>query len=172
MNVKTFRSVSRVKTEVSQNKFQLYRTVTPIPDIDTPVKTLSDTPKSVKFSEKSPERISPRPFQETHTATDVEFLLMKIRSMKVEEEERRSEAVQDTELSFSLPGKLELPDLSLDTSHSDMMGELVSLNHPEGERSVLLSQAGWSILILVTIVLRLKSYVSFLVLLKLIEISF
>ena len=50
-----------------------------LPDVDTPGKTLSDTPRSVRFSDKSPERISPKPFLETTaTATDVEFLLMKV----------------------------------------------------------------------------------------------
>ena len=85
----------------SRAGFSTYRSVTPLADVDTPVKvfsatpksiksaliqdgdtpskTLSDTPRSVRFSDKSPERISPKPFVETTaTATDVEFLLMKV----------------------------------------------------------------------------------------------
>ena len=85
----------------SRAGFSNYRSVTPLADVDTPVKVfsvtpkslksamlhdadtpgkgLSDTPRSVRFSDKSPERISPKPFLEaTATATDVEFLLMKV----------------------------------------------------------------------------------------------
>ena len=111
-----------------------------VTDVDTPGKVLSDTPKSVKFSDKSPERISPQPFVETHTATDVEFLLMKIRSMKVEEEAKAPEP--EVELSFALPSRLDLPDLSMDMSDVfEAHGDLLPLV-ADGERSVLASHGG------------------------------
>ena len=110
-----------------------------VPDLDTPVRTLSDTPRSVRFSDKSPERISPTPPVETHTATDVEYLLMKIRSMKVEEEAKAPE--QEVELSFALPSRLELPDLSMDMSVMDVHGDLIPLVS-DGDRSLLASHGG------------------------------
>ena len=114
-----------------------------LPDVDTPGKVASDTPKSVKFSDKSPERISPRPFVETHSASDVEFLLMKIRSMKVEEDAKAPQPEPEVELSFALlPSRLELPDLSMDMSDVfDVQGDLIPLVS-DGERSVLASHGG------------------------------
>ena len=110
-----------------------------MPDVNTPVKTASqDTPKSVKFSEKSPERISPKPVQDTHTDTDVTFLLMKIKSMSMAEV--RSEP--EPELSFSMPANLDLPEFSADISHSDVSGDLLPLTPINLEASVIASHGG------------------------------
>ena len=145
--------------------FTAYRSAALLPDVDTPVKVSSlssgtpksiksalvsedtpgkvssDTPKSVKFSDKSPERISPKPFVETHTASDVEFLLMKIRSMKVEEEAKAPEQEVDLSFTMPLPSRLELPDLSMDMSVLDVHGDLVPLL-TDGDRSLLASHGG------------------------------
>ena len=111
---------------------------------DTPVKLTSDTPKSVKFSEKSPVRISPKPFLDTQTSTDVEYLLMKIRSMKVDEpEDETKRKLDEPELSFALPASLDLPELSPDSlSQSDTFGDLIPINPSDCERSVLASHGG------------------------------
>jgi len=131
---------SPAPARVSSLGFSDYRNSPLImPDVNTPVKTASqDTPKSVKFSEKSPERISPKPVQDTHTDTDVTFLLMKIKSMSMAEV--RSEP--EPELSFSMPANLDLPEFSADISHSDVSGDLLPLTPINLEASVIASHGG------------------------------
>ena len=59
--------------------------------------------------------------------------------MKVEEEAKAPE--QEVDLSFTLPSKLELPDLSMDMSVLDVHGDLVPLVS-DGDRSLLASHGG------------------------------
>ena len=131
-------------TQSKPSGFQHYRRSSALLEVDTPVNLTSDTPKSVKFSEKSPVRISPKPFLDTQTSTDVEYLLMKIRSMKVDEpEDETKRKVAEPELSFALPASLDLPELSPDSlSQSDTFGDLIPINPSDCERSVLASHGG------------------------------
>lgn len=122
--------------------FKDYRNSHLSSDVNTPVKTNSpDTLKSVKFSDKSPLRISPKPYLDTHTDTDVTFLLMKIRSMSVTEPQEEAKP-KEPELSFSLPSSLELPSFSADTSREDVLEELLPLTSTHLESSLVASHGG------------------------------
>merc|ERR1719282_1827129 len=107
------------------------------------------TPKSVKFCEAPPLKISPKPFVETQNEDDIDFLLKKIKSMKKNPEiEANEEIFHCTEdASFALPSKLDLPNLSHDFS-SDKPVELTSITELEpvegqdNDRSVLASHGG------------------------------
>ena len=112
------------------------------------------TPKSVKFCEAPPTKISPKPFEETKNEDDLDFLLKKIKSMRrVTETEENDVNSSNTEASFALPSKLDLPDLSHDNFEvaSDCQIESTtdvnSINfnfhdEDEKERSVLASHGG------------------------------
>ena len=94
------------------------------------------TPKSVKFCEEPPTKISPKPFLETQKEDDLDFLLKKIKSMKkVKEVEDTDTTMTDTtmnasnaEASFALPSKLDLPDLSRDHDNSDPARDLLKVS--------------------------------------------
>ena len=112
------------------------------------------TPKSVKFCEAPPTKISPKPFEETKNEDDLDFLLKKIKSMRrASETEENDVNSTNTEASFALPSKLDLPDLSHDNFEvaSDCQIESTtdvnSINfnfhdEDEKERSVLASHGG------------------------------
>ena len=110
------------------------------------------TPKTVKFCEAPPLKISPKPFMET-PEDDMEFLLKKIKSMKARKEVEENETADsiNTEASFALPSTLDLPDLSQDVS-DDKHTFLISnsgidvgshyLEQEDVEKSVLASHGG------------------------------
>ena len=115
------------------------------------------TPKSVKFCEAPPTKISPKPFEETKNEDDLDFLLKKIKSMRRPTETEDTDIINAShaESSFALPSKLDLPDLSHDNLEvaSDcqtefiMDGNSIDLNFPdeaekETETSVLASHGG------------------------------
>ena len=115
------------------------------------------TPKSVKFCEAPPTKISPKPFEETKNEDDLDFLLKKIKSMRrpTESEDTDFNNFSHAESSFALPSKLDLPDLSHDNleaasdcqTESIMDGNSINFNFPgedekETETSVLASHGG------------------------------
>ena len=109
------------------------------------------TPKTVKFCEAPPLKISPKPSMETQSEDDMEFLLKKIKSMKARKEMEETETADsiNTEASFALPSTLDLPDLSQDVS-DDKHTFLISgidvgshyLEQEDVEKSVLASHGG------------------------------
>ena len=111
------------------------------------------TPKSVKFCEAPPTKISPKSFEETNIENDLEdFLLKKISSMR-RVSETDANNTSSAEASFALPSKLDLPDLSHDNFEVAMDGQIeetwdgnsVHFNFQddhETERSVLASHGG------------------------------
>ena len=100
------------------------------------------TPKSVKFCEAPPTKISPKPFEETKNEDDLDFLLKKIKSMRrpTEPEDTDVNNSSHAESSFALPSKLDLPDLSHDDNleaasdcHTELImdGNSINFNFPE-----------------------------------------
>jgi len=109
-------------------------------------------PKSVKFCEEPPTKISPKSFEETNNENDLDFLLKKISSMRRVSE---TDAINTSsaEASFALPSKLDLPDLSQDNFEVACDGQIEEIwdgnsinfnfqDDHETERSVLASHGG------------------------------
>ena len=110
----------------------------------------SATPKTVKFCENPPTKISPRPLLETTSEDRIEFLLNKIKTLKQATDDAASSPLSQSDCSFSLPSTLTIPDLSASPTQSLISPSVMALDYTmdttcsmlDQDRSVLASQGG------------------------------
>eukprot|EP00092_Neocalanus_flemingeri_P030789 GFUD01033442.1.p1 GENE.GFUD01033442.1~~GFUD01033442.1.p1 ORF type:complete len:575 (-),score=171.63 GFUD01033442.1:86-1810(-) len=109
----------------------------------------SATPKTVKFCEDPPTKISPLPLLETTSEDRIEFLLNKIKSMKQASDLAECSPLSQSDCSFSLPSNLCLPELSLDSDDLPSAGVLgmeytmdTNCSMIDKDKSVLASHGG------------------------------
>jgi len=110
----------------------------------------SATPKTVKFCEDPPTKISPKPFLETSSEDRIEFLLNKIKSLKQATDDAASSPLSQSDCSFSLPSTLTIPDLPASPTQSLISPSVMAMDYTmdttcsmlDQDRSVLASQGG------------------------------